>query len=241
MNSRMCYAVAFLVGALGVVGYAKEPAMKVATTQPKGERKAQQAWKFDKTAPGKLPERFTPKQNNPTTAMATWKVVEAADAPSKPNVLEIETKNANATYNLLLAEGTSFADLDISVKVKAKSGKDDQGGGLIWRAKNENNYYVCRMNPLETNFRVYKVVDGKRKQLQSAEVKTETAKWYTVRAVMTGNHIQCFLDGKKLLDVKDDEFKEAGMVGLWTKADASSYFDDLAVSKPGPHATTKPK
>jgi len=106
-------------------------------------------------------------------------------------------------------------------------GEHDRGGGVIWRAKDENNYYVCRMNPLETNFRAYKVVDGKRKQLGSAEVKTESGKWYDLRVVMVGDHIQCYLAGERLLEVRDDQFKDAGVVGLWTKADASSSFDDF--------------
>ena len=99
----------------------------------------------------------------------------------------------------------------------------------IWRCKDENNYYICRMNPLENNFRVYKVINGKRQQLQSTEFKAQAGKWYVVRAKMVGNHIMCFIDDKKLLDVSDDEIKDAGLIGLWTKADASSSFDNIAV------------
>lgn len=241
MRHRL-WALGVLVGLGLVTGCEKQrvASTQPAETQPQPETLA--SWNFDELQAGELPKGFTPKQNNPTTALAAWKVVVATDAPSKPNALEVQTKNANATYNLLLAEGTSFADLDLNVKVKGTTGNDDQGGGLIWRAKDENNYYVCRINPLETNFRVYKVVDGKRKQLQSAEVKTESNKWYDLRVVMAGNHIQCYLDGQKLLDVHDDEFKEAGMIGVWTKADASSSFDDLAVRRTStPAIATNPQ
>src|SRR5262249_10493733 len=121
---------------------------------------------------------------------------------------------------------------DLSVKMRANTGKEDQGGGLIWRVKDENNYYICRNNPLESNFRVYKVVNGKRTQFDSADVKTEAGQWHTMRAVMGGDRIACYLDGKKLLEAKDDTFKDAGMIGFWTKADAASSFDDLAVRPP---------
>ncbi len=114
-------------------------------------------------------------------------------------------------------------------KIKANSGKEDQGGGLIWRCKDENNYYVCRINPLEGNFRVYKVVDGKRKQLESVTLDAASGKWYQVRAVMVADKIECYVDGKKHLAATDDTFPQAGMIGLWTKADASSSFDNLAV------------
>jgi uncharacterized membrane protein YkoI len=195
----------------------------------KEEGEEGQAWTFDKDELGKTPGGLLIKQNNPTKELGRWTVEADPAAPSKPNVLSLKTQNGNATFNLAIVQKASFKDLALSVKIRGNSGSDDQGGGLIWRAKDENNYYICRINPLEPNYRVYKVVDGKRKQLQSAEVKTETGKWYTLKAVMVGDHIMCFLDGKKMLDVKDDTFKDAGMIGLWTKADASSSFDDLTV------------
>ncbi len=87
------------------------------------------------------------------------------------------------------------------------------------------------MNPLEDNFRVYKVVGGKRSpEFQNVDVKVPTKEWHTLKVTMTGDHIECFLDGKKHLDVKDDSIPKAGKVGLWTKADAQTYFDDFKVS-----------
>jgi hypothetical protein len=117
------------------------------------------------------------------------------------------------------------------VAFKAMLGKEDQGGGLVWRYQDVNNYYICRMNPLEDNFRVYKVVDGVRKMLATTknDVKVPTGQWHTIEARMTADHITCYLDGKKYLDVKDDTFKKAGKVGLWTKADAQTRFDNLTI------------
>jgi iron(III) transport system substrate-binding protein len=187
-------------------------------------------WNFDDATAGQAPKDWSIRQTKPTTALATWKVVADPAAPSMPNVLALtETSNFDGTFNLAVADKTAFKDLDLTVKVKAVSGKEDQGGGPIWRCKDENNYYICRFNPLESNFRVYYVKDGVRKQLESAKIETEAGRWYTIRVTMTGPHIACHLDGKKLLEADDSTFPDAGMVGLWTKADAVTSFDDLTV------------
>ena len=143
------------------------------------------------------------------------------------------TLNEGGTYNLLILGSPVARDLDISVKVRADSGKEDQGGGLVWRYKDENNYYICRLNPLESNYRVYKVVDGKRVQLQSADVPSETGRWYTLRATMMGRQITCYLDGREMLSVADEALPAAGQIGLWTKADAATSFDDLRLKNLG--------
>ena len=113
--------------------------------------------------------------------------------------------------------------------MRAVAGEVDRGGGLIWRARDAKNYYIARYNPLEDNFRVYKVQDGKRTQFQSAKVPGDEA-WHTLRVTMAGPRITCRLDGKTLLEVEDATLPDAGMIGLWSKADAQSYFDDLTVS-----------
>jgi hypothetical protein len=189
-------------------------------------------WNFDKDEAGKTPPGWQVAETKGGGKTGKWTVVPNATAPSKPNVLKLDTHAEDSTYNLLIAEKTSFKDLDLRTRIQAISGKEDQGGGLIWRCKDPNNYYICRINPLEGNFRVYKVEDGKRSQLQSEKVDTKAGQWYEVRAVMVGERMECFVDGKKYLEAKDDAFKEAGMVGLWTKADASSVFDSFAVYLP---------
>lgn len=182
----------------------------------------EKTWNFDSDKPGGLPEGFT-------SEFGEWRVVADPTAPSKPNVLAQLAKNSGSTFNVTLISGASYKDLDISVKIKAIAGKEDQGGGLIWRAKDAKNYYVARYNPLEDNYRVYKIEKGRRIQLQSADIKHSEG-WYTLRVTMEGNHIQCYYDGKRYLDVKDLTFREQGKIGLWTKADAQSHFDDLTVS-----------
>jgi hypothetical protein len=161
-----------------------------------------------------------------------WKVAEDRTAPKGPKVLAQLAESPGSVFNLCVVEESSFQDVEVTVSFKAVAGKKDQGGGIVWRYVDANNYYIARMNPLEDNFRVYKVAAGKRSpEFQSAEVKVPAGEWHTLKITMVGERIQCFLDGKKHLDVKDDTFTKAGKVGLWTKADAQTYFDDFQASE----------
>ena len=177
-----------------------------------------------------MPPDWSIRQTKPSVALASWSIVADPTAPSPPNVLGLtKTVNADPTFNLAIMEKTSFKDVDLSVSVKAMSGEVDQGGGPIWRAQDENNYYIARFNPLESNFRVYYVKNGQRRQLDSARIRTKPDTWYEVRVTMVDGHIQCYIDGEKLLEASDSTFEKAGMVGLWTKSDAATRFDDLEV------------
>jgi hypothetical protein len=186
--------------------------------------------KFSKDDTGKVPAGWKAAQTG--KGESVWKVVADDSAPSKSGVaLAQTTADPNATFNLCVADAPSLMDVEASVAFKALKGEKDQGGGIVWRYQDANNYYVARMNPLEDNFRVYKVVVGKRsKEFQNAEVKVPTGEWHTLKIKMAGDHIECFLDGKKYLDVKDDAITKAGKVGLWTKADAQTHFDGFTVS-----------
>ena len=200
--------------------------------EPPGREAAAVMWNFDGDAAGRVPRGWRIAQTNPADSPAIWKVAADPTAPSPGHVLALtRTDNYGHTFNLAMAQGSSLADPNLTVKVKAVSGAEDQGGGLIWRCRDESNYYICRFNPLESNYRVYFVKEGRRKQLASIEVKTQTGKWYTIRVTMMGNQIICYLDGRKMLEVRDDTFTGAGMVGLWTKADAVTSFDDLVVKE----------
>jgi hypothetical protein len=127
-------------------------------------------------------------------------------------------------YNLCVADAPSYADVDLAVSFKAIAGKLDQGGGIVWRYRDANNYYLARMNPLEDNFRAYKVVDGKRTQLASADVVVPAGEWHVIRVVQDGKRIRCHLDEKLHLDFEDETFPAAGRIGLWSKADAQTRF-----------------
>jgi hypothetical protein len=178
-------------------------------------------WNIDTDKPGAIAKEFT-------NEMGTWEVVADDTAPSKRHVLAQLAKNSGSAFNLTLASGTNYKDLDITVKMKAIAGSSDQGGGIVWRAKDAKNYYVVRYNPLENNYRLYSVVNGQRSELKSADIPN-TLGWQTLRVTMTGNNIECYYNGKKYLHARDSTFKEAGKIGLWTKADAQTHFADLVV------------
>ena len=186
--------------------------------------------KFSKDDLGKVPAGWKSAQTG--KGESVWKVVADDTAPSKTGfVLAQTTADKNASFNLCVADGPSLKDVEAIVSFKAIKGEKDQGGGIVWRYQDADNYYVARMNPLEDNFRVYKVVAGKRsKEFQNAEVKIPDGEWHTLKIKMVADHIECFVDGKKYLDVKDDAFANAGKVGLWTKADAQTHFDQFVVS-----------
>lgn len=170
----------------------------------------------------------TPAETHPAGRPATWEIRTDPAAASPPSILALtHTENAGSTYNLLIFKEPRLSDLVMSVKVRADAGREDQGGGPIWRCKDADNYYICRLNPLEKNFRVYKVVAGKRTQLGTADTEALAGHWHIIKVRMVGSHIECFLNGQQLLTVDDGTFAEAGAIGLWTKADAASSFDDL--------------
>lgn len=178
-------------------------------------------WSFDTDQAGSIARDFM-------NASGEWKVVVDSTAPSQPHVLAQVAKNSGSMFNVALVSGANYKDLELLVKMKAIAGKEDQGGGLIWRAKDSKNYYIARFNPLENNYRLYKVEKGKRVLLKSAEVK-HTEGWHQLRVFMKGDFIRCYYDDKMVLEVKDSTFQGPGTIGLWTKADAQSHFDDLMV------------
>jgi hypothetical protein len=185
-----------------------------------------QRWNFDTVEAGSLPERWS-------APVGSWRVESAEPAPSVSHVLAQTAQSRSAIFNVVLARDARYGDVEVTVHLRARDGSIDQGGGVVWRAKDERNYYIARYNPLEDNFRVYTVKDGRRRQLESADVRVAHDAWHTLRVRMVGDHIECFLDGQKHLEARDTTFSEPGLVGLWTKADARTEFDDLVVSDPG--------
>ena len=191
--------------------------------------------KFSKDDVGKVPAGWKADKTG-TGEGSVWKVVTDDTAPSKTGYVLAQTaESPGSLFNLCVADDTSFKDLEASVAFKAIRGQKDQGGGLVWRYQDANNYYIARMNPLEDNYRVYKVVAGKRTQLETTkdDVKVPANEWHTLKIKMTGDQIECYLDDKKHLSAKDDTFAKAGKVGLRTKADAQTYFDALQIQDLG--------
>ncbi|MGO8705946.1 MAG: family 16 glycoside hydrolase [Candidatus Brocadiia bacterium] len=198
---------------------------------------------FDDVRAGELPRGWKVDATNPKGEPAEWQVVADDHAPSKPNVLSITkiADDSSGHFNLCWTPAVQLKDGTLEVKIRANTGKKDQGGGLIWRAADAMNYYVARYNPLETNFRLYYVKNGKRVQLAGADgLGIKTGEWFTIKIVVHGEKMEGWLDGKKLLEVTDKTFTGAGGVGFWSKADAASSFDDFAAEPAQAGATAKP-
>lgn len=197
-------------------------------------------YNFDKDNAGGLPEKFHDALTGKGTR-GTWTVMAEATAPSQPNVIaQTSTDKTSYRFPVLIADEGSFKDVDLSVKFKPVSGKVDQAAGLVWRLKDANNYYIVRANALENNVVLYKVENGKRSDLPlvgkgktyGAKAPVPKDKWNELRVVAVGKLFTVYQNGEKLYDVEDETFTEAGKIGLWTKADAVTYFDDLkAIAK----------
>jgi hypothetical protein len=186
-------------------------------------------WDFEDAAVGKLPPGWTATQTGKGNG-SVWKVIGDKTAPKGSKVLAQTSESPGSMFNLCVADKSNFKDVQVTVAFKAVKGETDQGGGIVWRYQDASNYYVARMNPLEDNYRLYTVVDGKRVQLATkGKLKIPSGEWHTLTIKHRGDQIECFLDGKKQLEAKDDTFQKAGKIGLWTKADAQTYFAALQV------------
>ncbi|HYR89521.1 MAG TPA: family 16 glycoside hydrolase [Terriglobia bacterium] len=159
------------------------------------------------------------------TGEAKWTVEKDDSAPSKPNVLK---QSGQATYPVCIKEDTNLKDGFVEVKFKPVSGKEDQAAGLIWRARDSNNYYVARANALEDNVTIYDTVNGRRTERKRTGVKVAPNQWHTLRIDFQGPHFTVTFDGKKALEWDDQTFKDSGKVGVWTKADSVTLFDDFS-------------
>ena len=180
---------------------------------------------FENETVGKLPFGFTADATGKTESIK-WSVAN----DNGNNVVAQDSINSGSSYNLLVLEKSGYKDFSASVKIKAISGEEDQGGGLVWRYIDKNNYYIARYNPLENNLRFYRVVNGNRKELKSVDSDIKQGEWFTMAIEMKENKITCSLNGKKLIETSDDTFNSAGQIGFWTKADAVTYFDDLKIT-----------
>src|SRR5262245_15185139 len=194
-------------------------------------------YNFDGDTVGRIAAKF----HNALTgsgAAGEWVVKSDASAPSQPNVLaQISADDTDYRFPLAIVDEGSFQDLEMSVRFKPISGSGDRAAGLVWRLKDSNNYYIVRANALENNVVLYKVENGERTDLPlkgvgrtyGKKVKVPSGEWGTLRMTAHGKLFTVYFNGEKLYEVEDETFKDAGKVGLWTKADSITYFDDLSV------------
>ena len=153
-----------------------------------------------------------------------WAVEQDATAPSKPNVLK---QSGGGTFPYCVLTQSTLTDGYVEVKFKPLSGKEDQAGGVIWRFKNGDNYYVARANALENNVSLYYTENGNRKTLKYVDAPVAGNAWHTLRVEFNGPSIKVALDGKTYIEFKDSHTTGAGAVGVWTKADSVTLFDDF--------------
>jgi hypothetical protein len=185
---------------------------------------------FDQTRTGALPDGW--KTGVTGKGSGHWAVNPDPSAPSAPNVL---TQKGEGTFPWALREGVAISDGFVEVKFKPISGKEDQAGGVMWRWKDGNNYYVARANALENNVSLYYTTNGRRNTIKYVKAPVPLNSWHKLRVDFAGNTIKVSLNGKACIEERDDHIPGAGAVGLWTKADSITAFDDFS------YGTTKPK
>ena len=177
---------------------------------------------FDTTRVGALPEgwecgvtgRGSPK----------WAVVEDAGAPSPKNVLQ---QSGSGTFPWCVKRGVALPDGFVEVKFKPLRGREDQAGGVMWRWKDGDNYYVARANALENNVSLYHTTNGRRNTIKYVDAPVPANVWHTLRVEFQGTQIRVTLDGKTYIELSDSHISGAGAVGVWTKSDSVTVFDDF--------------
>lgn len=160
-----------------------------------------------------------------------WAVATDPSPPSKPNVL---LQTGRGTFPWCVKSGTALTDGFVEVKFKPISGREDQAGGVVWRWKNGDNYYVARANAMENNVSLYYTEAGSRKTLKYVDAPVSLGSWHTIRVEFAGTRIGVSLDGKRYIDFDDKHISGPGAVGVWTKADSVTAFDDFAYGSPHP-------
>jgi len=188
------------------------------------------SWRFDEDRVGQPPRGFTFGRTGGGRA-GRWVVRAEKDAPSGGNVLVQEDDDrTDYRFPLAVASEPSLRDLRLSVRCKPVSGRVDQACGLVFRYRDEDNYYLARANAAEGNVRLYFVKDGRRRQLASWSGPVTAGVWHELRAEARGDQLEVDWDGRKVIDARDQTFPAAGRVGLWTKADSITHFDDLTLT-----------
>ncbi len=177
---------------------------------------------FDSIAPGELPPGWIAGVTG--KGSPRWAVAADANAPSAPNVLK---QSGSGTFPWCVDKRSSLADGFVEVKMKPVSGREDQAGGVVWRWKDGDNYYVARANALEGNVSLYHTTGGRRITIKYVDAPVARDAWHTLRVEFAGQHIRVVFDGVARIELDDAHIAGAGAVGVWTKADSVTLFDDF--------------
>jgi Domain of Unknown Function (DUF1080) len=189
---------------------------------------------FSDDAVGQAPKGFEFGHTAKVGTPGKW-VVQSEG--SNKYLAQVDVDNTRSRFPVAVIADVKAADVDLSVRFKPVSGRVDQAAGLVWRFQNEDNYYIVRANALENNVVLYKVENGKRTDLPvkgegrtyGKKAQVPAGQWSTLRVVATGPLFEVHFNGGKLYEVEDTTFKQHGRVGVWTKADSVTQFDDLTV------------
>jgi 3-keto-disaccharide hydrolase len=229
-NSSLSFVLTagILIFAIPCLILPKVSAVSTASLSPQSAGTAI-TYNFDKDTVGGMPYKFHGARTGQGSE-GKWVVMADLSAPSKPNVVaQTSADKTDYRFPLLIADEGLFKDLELSVKFKAVAGEVDRAAGLVFRLKDSNNYYIVRANALEDNYRLYQVINGSRRQFAGANLKVTSGEWHELKVEFVGDKIICFYDGQKKIEATNNTFKDAGKIGLWTKADSITYFDDLVV------------
>jgi hypothetical protein len=182
---------------------------------------ASATWSFDQDAVGRAPP-------GADAFAGQWAVRAEADSPSRPNAL---CQTGTATFPAIALSSAVYGDVTITVRFKPITGREDQAAGIIFRVQDKDNYYILRANALESNVNFYKYASGQRSGITEGKAQVGAGQWQELRVEIAGDRMRGFLDGKLVAEATDTTYK-AGRIGLWTKADSVTCFDDVAI-KPG--------
>src|SRR3954465_14584963 len=180
---------------------------------------------FDSDSPGALPTGW--EQGVTGKGSPKWAVRADSGAPSKPNVLE---QSGSGTFPWCVLRKATVENGFVEVRFKPISGSEDQGGGVVWRWKDGNTYYVARANALENNVSLYHTTNGRRNTIKYVSAPVSKNQWHTLKVDFEGTSVRVALDGTVYIEAVDDHIRGAGAVGVWTKADSVTAFDDFSYS-----------
>lgn len=189
------------------------------------------SWNFDDDVPGRLPSGFTLGTLFDGRPAGEWKVFHSERARSSTQVLaQVQSKGADHAYKMLLINDTEAANVEVEVAFLPVGGKAELGAGVIWRAADDRNYYLLRASAVEQNIRLYRVVKGVQQLVESRSQTISLKSWHRLRVRTEGCEIAISYDGRELLHLCDRTF-QSGRIGLWTRSDAVTYFDDLIFTR----------
>jgi hypothetical protein len=195
--------------------------------------------RFEQAVPGKLPAGWSVAMTH-AGAPPRWEIVRDQSAPSPRNVLaQLSQDRTAGRFPLAVWDRALLLDGELSVAFKAVTGSIDQAAGIVWRYRDPNNYYIVRANALESNVVLYKVENGLRTSIapkglpsRSYGVKHQipSGRWNILKVAFNGATFTVFLNGERLFEAEDTTFQTPGKIGLWTKADSVTYFDEFTIS-----------